>query len=357
MIEHDATETLVEQVRAAHASATPLRIVGGDSKAFLGWTVAGDPLEVAWHRGVVTYDPGELVITARAGTPLRDVESLLASRGQRLPFEPPGWGRSATIGGTVACGLAGPSRAWAGPLRNHVLGVRALAGDGRVLRFGGEVMKNVAGYDLARTFAGSHGTLGVLLDVSLKVLPCPTTTRTLALDLDQAAALARLVDLARGALPLTASSWHGDRLHLRFEGSERTLDEVASRVGGETVADGAGHWRAVREHEHGFFANVRDLWQLHVPPETPPLPLPGMPLIEWNGLQRWYAYIPGTYDAGVVARVAREAGGHATALRRTDPRAPVFTEPAPALLELHRSLKRIFDPAGILNPGRMYEGL
>ena len=357
MIEHDATETLVEQVRAAHAAATPLRIVGGDSKSFLGRPVAGDPLEVAWHRGIVTYDPGELVLTARAGTPLRDVEALLASRGQRLPFEPPAWGRSATIGGTVACGLAGPSRAWAGPLRNHVLGVRVLAGDGRVLRFGGEVMKNVAGYDLARTYAGSHGTLGVLLDVSLKVLPCPPATRTLALELDQAAALARLTELSRGALPLTASSWHGDRLHLRFEGSEPTLDEVTSRVGGETVDDGEGHWRAVREHEHLFFANVRDLWQLHVPPETPPLPLPGMPLIEWNGLQRWYAYLPGTYDPGAVVRAARDAGGHATALRRTDPRAPVFAEPAPALLELHRSLKRIFDPAGILNPGRMYEGL
>ncbi len=357
MIEHDATESLVDQVRAAHGSATPLRIVGGDSKSFLGRPVDGEPLEVAWHRGVVTYDPGELVLTARAGTPLRDVEALLAARGQRLPFEPPAWGSSATIGGTVACGLAGPSRAWAGPLRNHVLGVRVLAGDGRVLRFGGEVMKNVTGYDLARTYAGSFGTLGVLLDVSLKVLPCPPATRTIALELDQAAALARLTELSRGALPLTASSWHGDRLQLRFEGSDRTLDEVAKRVGGETIADGAAHWRAVREHEHLFFANVRELWQLHVPPETPPLPLPGMPLVEWNGLQRWYAYIPSTYDVGTVLRVASEAGGHATAVRRTDPRAPVFTEPAPALLELHRSLKRIFDPAGILNPGRMYQGL
>ncbi|MFO1394781.1 MAG: glycolate oxidase subunit GlcE [Steroidobacteraceae bacterium] len=357
MIEHDATESLVDQVRTAHAAGTALRITGGDSKAFLGRTVAGEPLEVAWHRGVVTYDPGELVITARAGTPLREVEALLAGRGQRLPFEPPGYGMAATIGGTVACGLAGPSRAWAGPLRNHVLGVRVLAGDGRVLRFGGEVMKNVAGYDLARTFAGSHGTLGVLLDVSLKVLPCPPATRTLALELDQAGALARLVELARGALPLTASSWHGGRLHLRFEGSERTLDEVAKRIGGETIADGAAHWRAVREHEHGYFVGARELWQLLVPPETPPLPLPGAPLVEWNGMQRWYAYIPGTYNAGAVVRAAREAGGHATAVRRTDPRAPVYTEPAPALLELHRALKRIFDPAGILNPGRMYEGL
>ncbi|MFO1408266.1 MAG: glycolate oxidase subunit GlcE [Steroidobacteraceae bacterium] len=357
MIEHDATEAMVGQVRAACAAATPLRIVGGDSKAFLGRPVVGEPLEVAWHRGVVSYDPGELVLTARAGTPLREVEALLDSRGQRLPFEPPAWGSAATIGGTVACGLSGPSRAWAGPLRNHVLGVRLLTGNGRVLRFGGEVMKNVAGYDLARTLAGSFGTLGVLLDVSLKVLPCPPASRTLALELDQAAALARLGELARGALPLTASSWHDGRLHLRFEGSGRTLDDVARRVGGETVADGAAHWRAVREHEHPFFEGARELWRLHVPAGAPPLPLPGATFVEWNGLQRWYSYVPGLVEAGRIAQVAREAGGHATAVRRPDPRLPAFEAPAPALLDLHRALKRVFDPSGILNPGRMYEGL
>src|SRR5512135_2275658 len=192
MDSRDLTVELTDRVRQACAAHAPLRIVGGGTKQFLGLEIDAQALDVSAHSGIVSYDPAELVVTARGGTRLRDLRVALAERGQRQPFEPPEFGEAATIGGTVACGLSGPARAYSGPLRDFVLGVRVLTGDGRVLRFGGEVMKNVAGYDVARTMAGAFGTLGVLLDVSLKVLPRPPATRSLSLALDQAGALAEL---------------------------------------------------------------------------------------------------------------------------------------------------------------------
>ena len=348
---HDATQELVDRVQHATAQRMPLRIVGGDTKRFLGRQVAGDVLRMTGHAGIVCYDPAELVITARAGTRLADVEAELAANGQRLPFEPPSFGEAATIGGTVACGLSGPARASSGPLRDYVLGVRVLAGDGRVLRFGGEVMKNVAGYDVARTMAGAFGTLGVLLDVSLKVLPLPPATRTLSLPLDASQALATLERYAGTALPLTASCWTAGSLSLRFEGSERTLDDVQRRVGGTVVQDATNFWRSIREQTHRFFNGPGALWRLHLPASAPASPQ-GETLIEWNGTQRWHVL-----GSGSMFDVAAAAGGHATLFRPTGPAGHVFTRPAEPLLRLHASLKKVFDPAGILNPGRMYPDL
>ena len=345
---HDATQELVDRVQHATAQRMPLRIVGGDTKRFLGRQVADDVLHMTGHAGIVSYDPAELVITARAGTRLADVEAELAANGQRLPFEPPSFGEAATIGGTVACGLSGPARASSGPLRDYVLGVRVLAGDGRVLRFGGEVMKNVAGYDVARTMAGAFGTLGVLLDVSLKVLPLPPATRTLSLPLDASQALAILERYAGTALPLTASCWTAGSLSLRFEGSERTLDDVQRRVGGTVVQDATNFWRSIREQTHRFFNGPGALWRLHLPASAPASPQ-GETLIEWNGTQRWHVL-----GSGSMFDVAVAAGGHATLFRPTGPADHVFTRPAEPLLRLHASLKKVFDPAGILNPGRMY---
>jgi len=352
-MDRDCTTELAGQARDATARSAPLRIVGGDTKGFLGRPVAGEPLEVASHRGVLRHDPAELVITARAGTPLAEIEACLAAHGQRLAFEPPHFGVGATLGGTVACGLAGPARAWSGPLRDYVLGVRLLTGDGRVLRFGGEVMKNVAGYDVSRLLAGSFGVLGVLLDVSLKVLPRPPGERTLALELDESAALDRLADLARGALPLSAGSWADGRLFLRFDGSEATLDDVTRRVGGEVLAGSNGFWASLREQTHPFFAGSAALWRCTVPSQAPPLPLGSAPLVEWNGLQRWYR----CDAAAPVFAVAAAAGGHATLFRHAPPGAEVFAALDAPLLRLHRQLKHVFDPAAILNPGRMYAEL
>ncbi len=349
MADHDATPELIERVHDATANGTPLRIVGGDTKRFLGRAVPGTELHTSGHAGIVSYDPAELVITARAGTPLREVEAALTAQRQRLPFEPPSFGESATVGGTVACGLAGPARVASGPLRDHVLGVRVLTGDGRVLRFGGEVMKNVAGYDVARTMVGAFGTFGMLLDVSIKVLPCPPASRTLSLERNAEEAMLELGRLAGTAMPLTASCWCRGSLALRFEGTERTLDDVQRRVGGTPVEDGADLWRSIREHTHPFFTTRVPLWRLHVPPAASALPLQGEPLIEWNGLQRWYAL-----DSDAVFDAAAVAGGHATLFRHDDVADTVFARPAEALMRLHGSLKKIFDPAGVLNPGRMY---
>ena len=352
-MDRDATATLVERVREATARRTPLRIVGGDTKRFYGRVIEGTPLRMREHTGILRHDPAELVLTARGGTPLAEIEAQLASLGQRLPFEPPHFGPDATLGGTVACGLAGPARAWTGPLRDFVLGVRVLTGDGRVLRFGGEVMKNVAGYDVARLMAGALGILGALLDVSLKVLPLPPGERTLSLEMDEAAALARLAELARGALPLSAGSWTDGRAYLRLEGSDATLDDVQERVGGEVVADSRGFWTSLREQTHPFFGGEQPLWRCTVPPLAPPLSIAGAPLIEWNGSQRWYRCAPGVTAFDAAAAV----GGHAALFRHASTADEVFAPlPAP-LMRLHRALKREFDPAGILNPGRMYADL
>jgi glycolate oxidase FAD binding subunit len=352
-MDRDHTSALVEQVREATARRAPLRIVGGDTKRFYGRAIEAQALETRGHSGILRHDPAELVLTARSGTPLSEIEVALADKGQRLPFEPPHFGPGATLGGAVACGLAGPARAWSGALRDFVLGVRVLTGDGRVLRFGGEVMKNVAGYDVARLMAGSLGVLGVLLDVSLKVLPLPPGERTLALEMDETMALTRLADLARSALPLSAGSWIDGRACLRFEGSDATLDEIQRRIGGEPVTDPCGFWIGLREQSHPFFAGDAPLWRCTVPPLAPSLSLDGTPLIEWNGLQRWFRCPPGVTAQEAAAAV----GGHATLFRHTPDAGDVFAPLPAALLRLHRALKRAFDPAGILNPGRMYADL
>jgi glycolate oxidase FAD binding subunit len=352
-MDRDCTSALVEQVREASARRLPLRVAGGDTKRFYGRATEGRILETRGHSGILRHDPAELVLTARGGTLLAEIESALASKGQRLPFEPPHFGAGATLGGTVACALAGPGRAWSGPLRDFVLGARVLTGDGRVLRFGGEVMKNVAGYDVARLMAGSLGILGVLLDVSLKVLPLPPGERTLALELNEAMALARLAEIARSALPLSAGSWSDGRAYLRFEGSDATLDEIQRRIGGEVVSDARTFWIGLREQSHSFFTGDLPLWRCTVPPLAPRLSLEGKPLIEWNGLQRWYRCPPGVTAFEPAAAV----GGHATLFRHAPAGVDVFSPLPPVMLRLHRALKREFDPAGVLNPGRMYADL
>lgn len=351
--DRDCSLELGDRVRAAHAARTPLRIVGGDTKRFYGRTVDAQPLAVSSHAGIVSYDPAELVITARAGTPLAEIEALLAASNQALPFEPPAFGAAATIGGVVAAGLAGPARAAAGPVRDFVLGTRLLAGDGRILRFGGEVMKNVAGYDVSRLLAGSLGILGVILEVSLKVLPQPPARRTLAFDMNASAALQEMTALARSNLPVSASAWADGRLHVRIDGAVSTLDAVTQRLGGQLLADGDAFWRATREQDASACAGCASLWRLTVPAGAPLGDLPGLRAIEWHGAQRWYA---GVTDAD-ARRAATAAGGFATWFRGAPAGSEVFAPLAAPVMRLHRELKQVFDPCGILNPGRMYAGL
>jgi glycolate oxidase FAD binding subunit len=352
MPDRDATAELVDLVRAAHSARRSLRIVGGNTKAFYGRATGGDVLATTPHRGIVNYDPAELVLTARAGTPLAEIETTLAARGQHLPFDPPHFGPQATFGGTIAAGIAGPARGSTGAVRDYVLGCRVLTGDGRVLRFGGEVMKNVAGYDVSRLMAGSLGILGVLLDISVKVLPRPPALRTLTFACDEYDALERLREWCTGARAPLASCWTGGRLHACFAGSPRTLDEIQRRIGGEPTYESAAFWNSVREQTHAFFRAAPRLWRLQVSAASPTAGRwPG--LIEWHGAQRWYA------EAEDVdwRRVAADSGGHATLFRGARPDEEVFAALPDALMRLHRSLKQVFDPAGILNAQRMYAGL
>ena len=355
-MDNDITDHLTEQVHSAIGSKTALVIRGGGSKQRLGRACDGTPLDVGGHRGVVNYQPKELVITARCGTPLALIEQTLAEHGQQLPFEPPHLDGdqpgTATIGGTIACGLSGPARQYAGAARDLVLGTRVLTGHGQVLRFGGEVMKNVAGYDISRLMTGAYGTLGLLLDVSLKVLPIPAAEHTLIQERDAATALRLMADWARRPLPITATCFDGDRLHVRISGAETAVGQAAADIGGEPSPDSATFWRErIREQRHGFFTGDAPLWRLSVPPTTPPLDLPGKQLIEWGGGQRW---LRTDAEPRPIRAVVEAVGGHATLFRGGDRRGEVFHPLPPGLLTLHRNLKQAFDPLGIFNRGRMY---
>ncbi|WP_332675028.1 glycolate oxidase subunit GlcE [Aromatoleum sp.] len=357
----DSIEQWRERVRAAAAADAPLNLRGGGTKAFYGRMPVGAVLDTRAHRGVVNYEPTELVVTVRAGTPLAELEALLAERNQVLAFEPPHFGEGATVGGCVAAGLSGPRRATAGAVRDFVLGVKILDGRGEVLSFGGEVMKNVAGYDVSRVIAGSLGTLGLILDVSLKVLPRPVAETTLRFELNEADAISRLNDWAAQPLPLSASAWHDGTLTLRLSGAETAVRAAERRLGGAAlpapVAD--AFWRGVREQDNEFFAPVATgaedvLWRLSLPSSAAPLKLAGPQFIEWGGALRWlHCDAPA---ASIRERVA-SLGGHATAFRGGDGDGEIF-QPLPApLMAIHRRLKAAFDPAGIFNPGRLYQGL
>ena len=347
----DIAEALADQVRTASADRRALRIVGGDTKAWYGRATGGERLELAAHRGVIDYDPCELVITARAGTPLIEIEALLAENRQGLGFEPPSFGPASTIGGVVAAGLAGPARPFAGAPRDHLLGARVLDGQGRALRFGGTVFKNVAGFDAFRLMCGAMGTLGALLDVSIRVTPAPAERRTLVFDLDWPASQAMLTRLLRAPWPIDGALHDGNQLFVRLSGPVDGVAEAERAFGGKP--GDPTMWRTVRDGVLPLFAAPR-LWRLSIPRTARLETLPGQAVFDWAGSQVWVgADAPADQMRGLAAR----AGGHATLFRGAMPGEDVFTPlPAP-MLALHGRLKTVFDPVGVFNPGRLYEGL
>lgn len=350
-MDRDVEIDLQQRVQDAIGRRVSLLIAGGDSKRFYGRVPTGESFSVGGHRGVVRYEPTELVLTARAGTPLEEVETVLAEHGQMLGFEPPHFGDTATLGGTIACGFSGPRRMYAGAARDFVLGVSIINGEGEILRFGGEVMKNVAGYDVARLMTGALGTLGVLLEISLKVLPRPAAEMTLALDMDANAAIAQMNRWSGQALPLSASCHDGARLYVRLSGTETGVRAAHTRIGGEDIRSGDHFWHSLREQEHHFFHGDEPLWRLAVAPSSPnPGAVPGRWLIDWCGGQRW---LKSRAPAPAIRQAARAAGGHATCFRGGERSGEVFQSLPPALAGLHARLKRKFDPLGIFNPGRM----
>ncbi len=344
----DASAQWLEAVNQALAEGTPLALQGSGSKGFLGHPVNGQPFDTRGHRGIVSYDPTELVISARAGTPLRELQAAVEAAGQMLPFEPPSLGPDATLGGMVAAGLSGPRRPWAGSVRDYVLGTRVITGHGKHLRFGGEVMKNVAGYDVSRLLVGSLGCLGLITEVSLKVLPRPRACVSLRLPMAPALALQRLTEWGCQPLPISAACHAGEHLMLRLEGGEGSVAAARERLGGEPLD--SSFWSELNERRLAFFADPRPLWRLSVPNACAELDLPGEQLIDWAGAQRW---LKSEASATSIRTLVNKVGGHAachTPGACSEPLEPL----APVLLRYHQQLKLQLDPQGIFNPGRMY---
>ncbi len=306
---------------------------------------------MAAHRGVVSYEPTELVLTARAGTPLSEVAATLRESEQMLAFEPPHFGERATLGGAIASGLSGPSRPYAGAARDFVLGVVCINGQGEKLSFGGQVMKNVAGYDVSRLMAGAMGTLGVLLEISLKVLPQPASELTLALSMAADEALSIMNSWAGQPLPISAACHDGDVLRVRLAGSDHGIRSAREKIGGEEIADGDDFWTDLREQRLAFFADDAPLWRLSVPAAAPLSSLSGKWLLDWGCAQRW---LISDLPAQTMREAASAVGGHALLFRGGDRNGEVFHPLAAPVAALHRRLKHAFDPKGILNPGRMY---
>ena len=346
MIEH-----FRDQVRTAAANKTALRIRGGGTKDWYGGRLEGEILDTRGHAGIVDYEPTELVITARCGTPLAEIEAVLAERNQMLAFEPPHFGDNATIGGAIAAGLSGPRRANSGGVRDFVLGAKLMDGRGEVLNFGGQVMKNVAGYDVSRLLAGSLGTLGLLLEMSVKVLPRAFAETTLQFAMSEIDAIRNLNEWGGQPLPVSGSCWHDGVLALRLSGARAAVDAAVKSLGGQVMPDADAFWAGVREQHHAFFDGDSPLWRLSVPSTTGALVLGGEQLIEWGGAQRW---LRAGLDAGdTIRRTAAAAGGHATLFRGGDKAAGVFQPLAPAVARIHERLKTAFDPSHIFNRGRM----
>lgn len=354
MTDQDLSTDLQAQINTALADNTPLCISGGNTKHWYGGVAQGQPLSLAGHRGIINYEPTELVITARSGTPLHEIEAALQAEHQMLPFEPPHFGEQATLGGTVACNFSGPARPYAGAARDLMLGCKIINGKGEILSFGGEVMKNVAGYDVSRLMAGALGTLGVMLEISLKVLPRPEHELTLVLDMDAAAAIDKMCELAAQSLPISAACHHAERLHLRLSGTTGAVNQARTQLAGEVLESGTDFWKKLREQELDFFRHG-NLWRLSVAPDTPVMGLEGKWLYDWGGAQRW---LTSTQSPAAIRSVAEQVGGHATLFRSADQNlrqsGQVFHPPANGLMRYHQQLKTAFDPQGIFNPQRMY---
>lgn len=347
-------------VRAADADRVRLRLHGGRTKDFYGERGGGEPLDLRTVAGIVAYEPTELVVTARCGTPLAELEAALAARRQYLAFEPPHFGPGATVGGMVAAGLSGPRRASAGAVRDYVLGAVLMSAQGELLQFGGQVMKNVAGYDVSRMLAGSLGILGPIVQVSLKVMPLPAAEASVTMTAGLRDALALMNRWGGQPLPISATAWTGGELRLRLSGARAAVDAGVRRfvdehgAGAIDADEAAAFWSGLREQTDPFFDGEQPLWRLSVPSTAQAFEFPGRQLIEWGGALRWFRT---DADPATVRQAAATVGGSATLFRARDRSPGVFPPLAAPVLELHRRIKREFDPRGLFNPGRLVAGL
>lgn len=342
----DISQTLQETVKAAYAKQQPLHLQGGGSKAFYGTPIQGQLVDLSEHKGIVNYEPTELVLTARCGTPLSEIEQQLADNKQMLSFEPPYFAGNATIGGAVAAGLAGPRRPWGGAPRDALLGIKLLDGQGQIMRFGGQVMKNVAGYDVSRLMAGARGTLGILLEASIKVLPAPQveTTQTLEMPRDQAVKLMR--ELAHQPVPLSGACHLDNQLYLRLSGNQASITAWQHKIGGEQTAEDSTFWQHLRDQQLNFFQREDTLWRLSLPPASPRLDCEDETLTDWAGAQRW---VYSSQSAQAIREQAAKHKGHAEAFRNAPSDIDPFHPLDPRIAVLQKNLKQQFDPHGIFN--------
>lgn len=356
MGDQDISAALQQQVIDALQDARQLNICGGGSKAFLGNPRQGDPIDVTGHTGITEYDPRELVLTARGGTPLKKIEAALAAQGQMLAFEPPHFGESATLGGTIACALSGPRRPYSGSARDFVLGCKLLNGRGEILSFGGQVMKNVAGYDVSRLMAGAQGTLGILLEVSLKVLPRPAASITVIRECSPSEAIESMSTQLCKPLPVDGACYHGEYCYVRLSGSAQAVREARTKIPGDVLPDGEKFWHELREHQLPFFwhSEKSTLYRVVVKPATPALSIEGNWLLDWGGAQRW---LYSDEDLASIRHRVELAGGHVTVFRGGNRAVEIFQPLPEPLLAIHQRLKASFDPTEIFNRGRLYENL
>jgi len=348
----DISTELQKQLEHAFDNDISVNIKGYNSKAFYGRRTESSPqaLETKQHSGIIDYQPTELVITARCGTPLEKINSMLAKENQMLAFEPPMFNQQGSIGGMIASGLSGPARPYAGAVRDAVLGITCLNGKAEKLVYGGQVMKNVAGYDISRLMTGSMGTLGVILDASIKVMPKPETELTLKFEKDAVQASQFWLKLGRQALPISASCHIDNTLYVRLSGNTAAVKHAADIIGGDAADDANNFWQALRHHQLDFFNDSRPLWRLSLAATTVPLNLAGDTLTDWTGAQRW---IKTDESAEVIRALCEEHGGHATLFNPADNSIEAFHPLAAGITKLHQQLKQAFDPAGILNPKRL----
>jgi glycolate oxidase FAD binding subunit len=350
----DQTLHLQQQVIDAIAQKQQLLIHGSNSKHFYGNEVSIDrTLDVSAHRGIISYEPTELVVTVRAGTPISELETLLAEHQQKLPFEPPIYSPNSTIGGAIAAGLAGPSRIFSGSVRDNILGVRIINGEGKILQFGGQVIKNVAGYDISRLMVGSLGSLGVLLDVSIKVIPQPVKNITLTIETDTKKAITLFNRWRPTPLPISASCYYDDCLYVRLSGGHQSIAEYRQQIDGDVLNDADEFWSAIRNQTHEFFNDAdKPLWRLSVPPSTPGISqLDASTMIEWNGAQRW---IRSNMPPQIIRNIATKHKGHATLFRGDLPGVNAFMPQPEALIRLQQNIKKSLDPCNVFGNGRLY---
>jgi len=359
----DISHELQQQVQRAFKKKVALRIVGGNSKNFYGCDISAETLSVAEHRGVLSYEPTELVITVRAGTPLKIIEKLLNENGQMLPFEPPAFSEHATIGGTVACNLSGPRRAYAGAARDYLLGCKIINGKGEMLTFGGEVMKNVAGYDVSRLMAGAMGSLGVLLEVSLKVLPKSEAETTQLIHCSSVEAIDKMHSWSQTPLPVSATSFHDSVLRVRLSGASKSVTAAVNHIGGNSMENANQYWQDLKEQRLDFFNTEKTLWRLSLASDIESVFVESAGeddfLYEWGGALRW---LKSNESAEIIQSTVAELDGHAILFRRADvfrdgSQSTSFQPLTPGLMRIHKNLKQAFDPNNILNPGKLYPEL